>query len=83
VVVPIDDQLIAPNELLSGQLKGRKQGPSNAKGGKGTGYLLAEYMGRNSGKVTLVVPLKQDLVGGRWPSPWMHTSWIGSNPFST
>jgi hypothetical protein len=43
VVVPSDEQAVALKDLLPGQLKGRKQGPSNAKGGKGTGCLPAEH----------------------------------------
>jgi hypothetical protein len=39
MVVPTDDQAVALKELL----KGRKQGPSNVKRGKGTGCLPAEH----------------------------------------
>jgi hypothetical protein len=46
VVVPTDEHAVAAKELVPSQLKGHKQGPSNARGARGSGNLPAEQRGK-------------------------------------
>jgi hypothetical protein len=46
VVVPTEEHAIAAKELVPSQLKGRKQGPSSARGARGSGNLPAEQRGK-------------------------------------